>query len=330
MTKKTKTILFIFIVVDVLLIVACFGQIINPSLHFGNFVVLNPQGVIAQKERALIITATLIMLTVVIPVFILLFFIAWKYKAGRSESAYSPEMQSNKMVGTILWGIPIVIISIIGVMNWKSTHELDPYKNIASNKKTITIQVVALQWKWLFIYPEQNIATVNFIEFPENTPVSFELTAEAPMNSFWIPQLGGQMYAMAGMETHLHLMANQTGEYAGSAAEISGAGFAGMRFVAKSVPNADFDAWVKTVKSSQNVLSLEAYNKLAQPSEKTPVTLYSSVENNLFNTVMMKFMAPEKPFEATTATTSVQAMPGMQGMDMTSSSTMSMPGMDMK
>jgi cytochrome o ubiquinol oxidase subunit 2 len=138
---------------------------------------------------------------------------------------------------------------------------------------------------------------VNFIEFPANTPVSFELTADAPMNSFWIPQLGGQMYAMPGMETHLHLLANNTGEFAGSDAEISGAGFAGMRFIAKATSQADFDAWVQTTKQSSNILSLSAYNQLAKPSENSQKTFYSSVETGLYNGVIMKFMAPKKQME---------------------------------
>jgi cytochrome o ubiquinol oxidase subunit 2 len=149
---------------------------------------------------------------------------------------------------------------------------------------------VALQWKWLFIYPEQNIATVNFVEFPNSTPVNFQLTADAPMNSFWIPELGGQMYAMPGMSTQLHLMADRPGEFNGSAAEISGKGFSGMKFIAKATSQKDFDTWVKSVKQSSNMIDLSKYNKLAEPSENNPVITYASVEKDLYNSIIMKFM----------------------------------------
>lgn len=268
------------------------GQTISPTITDGHFAILNPKGIIAQQEKDLMVRITLLMLIVAIPALCSLFFVAWKYRASKNNSVYLPNQVSGPVIGISLWLIPITIITIIGVINWKSTHKLDPYQTLASNKKPITIEVVALQWKWLFIYPEAGIATVNFIEFPENTPINFKLTAEAPMNSFWIPQLGGQMYAMTGMQTKLHLMADKTGEFVGSDAEISGKGFAGMKFIAKSVTDEEFNSWVKSSKNLQKPLSLEAYNTLSAPSEDNSKEIFSSVENGLFDKIMMKFMAP--------------------------------------
>lgn len=254
--------------------------------------VLDPKGTVAAQERNLIITALLLMLVVAIPVYILLFTFARKYRADNTKAKYAPDMDHNPLVGIILWAIPVVVISIIGVMIWKTTHALDPYKPIASTTKPLAIQVVALRWKWLFIYPEQNIATVNFIQFPEGTPVDFQLTADAPMSSFWIPQLGGQMYAMSGMSTQLHLIADAPGDFRGSTAEINGAGFSGMKFIARSSSEADFDAWVQSVKGASTTLSLDEYNKLAEPSENSPEASYASVEKDLYNAIIAKFMPP--------------------------------------
>jgi cytochrome o ubiquinol oxidase subunit 2 len=294
MNYKNKILFLVLVSVDTVLVLFSLWLILGHSLRLPEFAVLSAQGVIARQEWGVLLNAILLMLIAVIPTFFLLFFFAWKYREGKTAK-YSPEMQSSFGAGFLLWATPAVIIFFIGVLNWKSTHALDPYKPIASDRKPIIIQVVALQWKWLFIYPEQNIATVNFIEFPENTPVSFELTADAPMNSFWIPQLGGQMYAMPGMSTQLHLLANHTGEFNGSTAEISGAGFAGMRFVAKAASQADFDQWIKTLKQSPNILTLNSYGELAKPGMSNSPVYYSSVEQNLYNGVIAKFMAPAPP-----------------------------------
>jgi cytochrome o ubiquinol oxidase subunit 2 len=158
--------------------------------------------------------------------------------------------------------------------------------------KPIKIQVVALQWKWLFIYPEHNIASLNFFQFPEQTPLEFAITADAPMNSFWISQLGGQIYAMPGMNSKLHLIANETGEFRGSSANLSGEGFAGMHFIAKSSTHADFDQWVESVKSSSNTLDKESYRKLALPSKNNPPEIYVLKDIHLYNQIIMRYMMP--------------------------------------
>jgi cytochrome o ubiquinol oxidase subunit 2 len=199
-------------------------------------------------------------------------------------------LDGSRIAETIWWVVPSILILIISILNWNSSHQLDPYRPLASKTPQMTVQVVALDWKWLFIYPEQNIATVNFVQFPKDTPVNFEVTADAPMNSFWIPQLGGQIYAMPGMATDLHLMASQEGTFNGSSANISGSGFASMAFKARSSSSADFDNWVQSVKRSGDKLGLEEYSQLARPSQYNPITYYSSAQPDLYGRVIMKYV----------------------------------------
>ncbi len=252
----------------------------------------HPKGLIAQKETQLIITFLLLMLCIGLPSIALTFFTAWKFRSTNPKATYNPDTKQNLLLEIFWWLIPSVIVLILATITWQDTHALDPLKPIQSSVKPLTIQVVALQWKWLFIYPEQQVATVNYIAFPVNTPITFQLTADAPMNSFWIPSLGGQMYAMNGMVNQLHLKADTIGEYQGSDAEISGKGFTGMRFIAKSTTQNDFSTWVQMVKKSKNILTKKGYVTLSQPSENTPPTYYSSVEKDLYNLIVMKDMKP--------------------------------------
>lgn len=271
-----------------------FGLVLLITLYIyaSDSALLNPKGWVALQQRNLLFVATLLMLIVVIPVIVMTFVFAWKYRANNPKAKYTPDWDYSLVAESIWWGFPLVIIIALSVITWKSTHALDPFKPIETGVRPMTIQVVALQWKWLFIYPEENIATVNFIQFPENTPINFEITADAPMNSFWIPQLGGQIYAMPGMKTKLHLIANEVGSFRGSSANLSGKGFAGMTFVAKSSSRADFDRWVQSAKQSSNALTLDVYNQLAEPSENNPVVLYSLKDESLFEGIVMKPMTP--------------------------------------
>ena len=282
-----------------------------------NMGILNPKGTIAIAQKDLIITALCLMLMVIIPVFILLATFSWRYRASNTKAKYTPDWHSNRALEITWWGISTIIIIILATITWKSTHSLDPFRPIDSSVKPITIQAIALDWKWLFIYPEQNIATVNFIEFPKDVPLNFEITADAPMNAFWIPQLGGQVYAMAGMTAKLHLMANEEGEYSGLSSNFSGAGFSGMKFVAKATSREDFDQWVNTVRLSPLSLSSDEYNELLKQSKNNPVAYYASVKENLYNTIIMKFMAPM--IESTTSPSSHMMrdmqMPAMEGME---------------
>lgn len=255
-----------------------------------NIPVLHPKGMIGWEQRRLIIVCSLLMCIVVIPVLIMMFLFAWRYREGNTKSKYAPEWGHSILAECIWWGVPFVIIVILAVITWRSTHELNPFKPIVNGNKPLVIQAVALDWKWLFIYPEEGIATVNFIQFPEKTPLNFEISADAPMNSFWIPQLGGQIYAMPGMRTKLHLIADETGDFRGSSANISGKGFAGMSFKAVSSTEEEFQSWVEEVRESPNHLTQEEYTHLALPSEYDPVIYYSEVEDGLFDQIVMKFM----------------------------------------
>jgi len=192
----------------------------------------NPKGLIGLQERDQMYMATLLMLVVVIPVLILTFAICWRYRASNKSAEYDPNWHHDTLAESIWWGFPALIIILLCIGTWVSSNQLDPFKPLPSSQKPIRIQVVALQWKWLFIYPEHKIALLNYLQFPENTPLNFEITSDAPMNSFWIPALGGQIYAMPGMVTRLHLQALESGEFRGSSANLSGTGFAAMHFLA--------------------------------------------------------------------------------------------------
>ncbi len=295
--------------------------------------VFDPQGPIALQERNLIILAVVLMLLIAIPMLILLYTFAWKYRAGNKKAKYDPEHVGGIWRQLLWWTIPATLIVVIAVINWQSTHALDPYKPIASANPPLNVEVVALQWKWLFIYPAQGIATVNFLEFPVATPVHFSLTADAPMSSFWIPELGSQIYAMAAMQTQLSLEANSTGQYVGKDTEINGAGYAGMTFTAKSVSQSDFNAWIASVKNSSNTLTIDDYNAtLAPPSEYVAPIYYSSVDPALYDTILMKYMIPG--MGATTTMASSSTNPSSYSTSTltptpTSSMPADMPGMQM-
>lgn len=286
MSKKFRLPIAILLAVGAVLVTAIL------LLRGNNFAVLDPKGPIAQEQLNLIIFTSLLSLIVVIPVFVLTFYIVWKYRAGNKKAVYSPEWDRSRTAEAIWWLVPLALIAVLAVITWITTHRLDPYRPIDSDKKPITVQVVALQWKWLFIYPEQKIASVNYLQFPEDTPINFEITADAPMNSFWIPQLGGQVYAMAGMKTKLHLQATEPGEYKGSSANISGEGFAGMKFPAWATSQQEFDKWVESVRQSPYALDMEEYGQLAKPSKNEPPRFYVAPYAELYDTVMMKYMTP--------------------------------------
>ncbi|MBA2727736.1 MAG: COX aromatic rich motif-containing protein [Parachlamydiaceae bacterium] len=258
--------------------------------------VLFPKGAIALEERNLLLIIQAIMLLVILPVYFFTFIFSWKYSAQnpKSDAKYDPDLVDSYLAEFFWWGIPIALTLIVGTLTWIKTYELDPYRPIVSDKKTKTIQVVALQWKWLFIYPEENIATVNFVQFPEKVPIHFEITADAPMNSFWIPHLGGQIYAMPNMKTELHLIADETGEFPGSSANLSGEGFAGMTFIAKASTEDEYLKWVEKAKSSSNELNFKGYSELAAPTQNNPVEIYQLKDNDLFNQVLMKYMPKQK------------------------------------
>jgi cytochrome o ubiquinol oxidase subunit II len=254
-----------------------------------------PKGMVAAEEIKLIILATLLMLIVVIPVIIMTLAIAWRYRASNTRATYKPDWCHNVKLEIVWWAVPCVIILILAIVTWITSHTLDPYRKLdaEASVKPVTIQAVSLNWKWLFIYPEQHIATINYVQAPVNTPINFEITSEGPMNSLWIPQLGGQIYAMAGMRTQLHLIADTLGIYDGLSANYSGAGFTNMMFKTKISSQSDFDAWVSEVKQSPMILDMKQYNMLIEPSDDEPVQYFSATQDDLFKKIMMRFMMPQ-------------------------------------
>ncbi len=262
-------------------------------LYGSNFAVLNAKGLLAQKERHLIIFATLLSMLVIVPVYVMAFAIAIKYREGNKRAKYSPDWDHNATIEATWWLVPAIIILILSIVTWQSSQALDPFKPLAAGSRPLTIQVVALQWKWLFIYPDQNVASVNYVNVPAGRPITFQITADAPMNSFWIPQLSGQMYAMSGMSTELHIQADTPGNYYGSSANISGAGFARMHFTAHVSSSSEFGEWIARARQNRATLDLAAYTTLAEPGTDNFSTLtYGAVQPNLYNAIVSKFSSP--------------------------------------
>ena len=262
-------------------------------------VLLDPKGQIGLDERNLIFLALGLMLLVVLPVIFMALFFAWHYRESNTKATYMPDWGHSNKIEAVVWGVPIVIICILGYVTWKTTHQLEPSRPIASKNKTLDVEVVSLDWKWLFIYPKQNIAVVNQLAFPVNTPVRFDITSATVMNSFFIPQIGSQIYAMAGMDSKLHLISDKVGTYFGLSSDFSGKGFYGMHFKAKVMTDADFAAWVANAKKAPTQLTKANYELLAKPSENNPVQFYSGVDPDLFGNILSQYLKPGmKPTKA--------------------------------
>ena len=255
--------------------------------------VLDPKGLIASQERDLILITFVLGLLVIIPVFIMLFSIAWKYRASNTKAPYEPDMDGHRGFEALWWGIPALIIIVLSIITAVSTHALDPYKPIESSVQPVKIQVISMNWKWLFIYPEEGIATLNYLNIPEDTPIELSITSDAPMNAFWVPALAGQVYSMAGMTTKLHLMADSVGSFNGSSSNLSGNGFADMRFKVNAMESADYKQWVSESFNATNttLLTIDSYNQLARDHEDTDEKVFLLMEQDLFNEVIMKYMS---------------------------------------
>jgi cytochrome o ubiquinol oxidase subunit II len=254
-----------------------------------NVLLFDPKGPIADAERFLIIAAFALMLIVVIPVFIMTFWFARRYRASNSKAVYMPKWSHSAAIDLLIWLVPFAIITALGILAWNETYRLDPYKPIDSNAKPVKIEAVSLDWNWLFIYPDYDIAVINQLVFPANVPLSFKITSGTVMTSFFIPQLGSQIYAMAGMETRLNLMASEYGIYYGQNQQFSGRGFSDMNFKATATSREQFEGWVKKVKQSSNKLDLPRYEELEKPSIGYPVTHFSVVTPGLFLDIMRKY-----------------------------------------
>ena len=264
-------------------------------------VVMKPSGDIAAQEAHLVVVSTALMLLIIVPVIALIVIFAWRYRKNNTKATYTPDWDHSTKLELVIWGAPLLIIIALGLITWISTHVLDPYRPLsridaqrplAANHKPMVVEVVALDWKWLFIYPEQGIATVNELVAPVDMPIQFKITASSVMNSFYIPALAGQIYAMPGMETKLHAVINKAGIYDGFSANYSGAGFSHMRFKFHGRDQAGFDAWVQQVKAGAGTLDRASYVQLEKPSEKEPVRYYNAVAGDLYDAILNRCVEP--------------------------------------
>lgn len=254
--------------------------------------VLNPQGAIAVQQKELILFTLMLSAVVVTPVFLMLIIFAWRYRASNTKAAYTPDVEGNRWVEALWWGIPILIIGILSVITWVTTHQLDPNKQLVSEVKPVKVQVVALQWRWLFLYPEQKMASVNELIVPAKTPINFEITADAPMSAFWIPSLGTQTYAMTGMSAKLSLIADRPGIYRGTNTNINGTGYSKMDFEVKALDSREnFDSWAESYSSQRTHehMDWDNYESLAKPSKETAVKYYHLHDKNLYTKIINKF-----------------------------------------
>lgn len=253
---------------------------------------LNPKGIIAYQERKLFFDTLALMLIVVLPVIIMSFTFIYHYQQSHRITDYKPNWSHSYFLESIWWGVPCAIIFVMAVLTWKKTHELDPFNPIPGhNDKPLLVQVIALPWKWLFIYPEQQIATLNYLELPANRQIEFWLTADnTPMSALFIPQLGSQIYAMAGMRTRLHLYANETGTFDGMNTQYSGDGFSDMHFPVQVVSEADFDTWVSQAQLSSTHLDTQQYQFLLNSSIDAKPEIYSQAQANLFQDAINVYM----------------------------------------
>ena len=277
------------------IIILIVGFLTLSALSGCGWVVMEPSGDIAKQEAQLIYIATFLMLIVIVPVIVMAILFAWKYRSSNDDADYDPEWNHSTTLEIIIWSIPLAIIIVLAGITFVATHRLDPYAPISrisedmpvpDTAETLVIEAVAMDWKWLFFYPDHDVATVNEIAAPVNTPIKFKITSATVMNSFYIPALAGQIYAMAGMETKLHAVINETGSFKGFSANYSGHGFSDMRFTFHGMTESDFNDWMSKLKTSEHSLDKQTYEDLEVPSMAHPVTYYSSVTDKLYHKIL--------------------------------------------
>jgi cytochrome o ubiquinol oxidase subunit 2 len=262
-----------------LLVTAALGP---PSRAEG---VLDAQGPIATAERMILLNSTTIMLVVVVPVILLTLAFAWWYRASNTRACYRPNWAESGRIEFVVWSIPAMVILLLAGVAWSGSHDLDPTRRLASDFKPVRIEVVSLDWKWLFIYPDSQVATLNQVIVPVGAPIEFLLTSTNVMNAFWVPQLGSQIYTMPGMTTRLNLMAERAGEYPGRSSNFSGDGFSDMRFVVHAVPVAEYSKWLEVMRVQGAPLDAGAYSQLLRTVSDVSVRTYGNVEPGLFERI---------------------------------------------
>ncbi len=268
-----------------------------------NMVLMNPSGDVAVQQRNLIIASTALMLLIIVPVITATIIFAWRYRASNTEAAYAPDWHHSTQLEVLIWTAPLLIIIALGALTWISTHVLDPFREVGridanrtipAGTKPIVVEAVSLDWKWLFFYPDQGIATVNELAAPVDTPIQFKITSATVMNTLFVPTLAGQIYAMAGMETKLGAVINRQGVFDGFSGNYSGAGFSRMNFKFHAFDKSGFDAWAAHVKQRGKPLDVATYQALEKPSEGVPVIYYSSVKPGLYDSILNMCVEPGK------------------------------------
>ncbi len=244
--------------------------------------ILDPAGPVAAANKTILLDSLAIMLCVIIPVIVMTIWFAWWFRAGNTKAKHLPDWEYSGRIELVVWSIPAMIVLFLGGLGWVGSHENDPYKPLASNEKPLKVEVVSLDWKWLFIYPDQGVASVNQLTIPVGVPVQFDLTSSSVFNTFFVPRLGSQIYTMAGMVTRLNLEASEAGTFPGQSTHYSGDGFSDMHFDTIALPRAQFDTWVSDTKSSKPQLTEAVYEGMLRPSQAVPVTLYGGVQTDLF------------------------------------------------
>jgi cytochrome o ubiquinol oxidase subunit 2 len=254
--------------------------------------VLDPLGPVGRDDATIFINATIIMLAIVIPTILLAFWMAWRYRASNSQAEYLPYWSYSGRIEAVVWSIPILTIMFIGGLIWIGSYKVDPFRPLASKTPPLEVQVVSLDWKWLFIYPDQGIATVNRLVVPASAPVHFSITSASVFNVFFVPRLGSMIYAMPGMVSQLHLQADKPGDMWGTSAQFSGDGFSDMQFQVSAVPQADFQAWVAGVRGAGATLDRAAYAALRRQTQRVQPLTYRAIDPELFHAVATQKIEP--------------------------------------
>ena len=269
-----------------------------------DMIVMNPAGDVARQQADLILWSTGLMLLIIVPVMVLTAVFAWRYRATNEEAEYKPDWDHSTGLELIIWSAPLMIIIALGALTWVATHTLDPYRPIGriaagrpvpATQRPLEVQVVSLDWKWLFIYPEQGVASVNELVLPVDRQVRFRLSSSSVMNTFYVPAMAGMIYTMPGMETKLHAVLNKPGDFEGMSAHYSGAGFSKMKFRTHAVDQAGFDRWIARARTAPGRLDAATYLKLEQPSEDVKPMLFAGIEQGIFGRIVNLCVAPNQP-----------------------------------